>query len=92
MQSVNRPIQEMAAVTSSVTLDRIAAIVYPPISQADDALDQADAQTNESGHNEQQEQFIGGDGGHELTDPSDTLSDESGDGGQNGGNGRSSLF
>jgi len=67
-------------------------MVYPPISQADNALDQAHAQTNESGHNEQQEQLIGGDGGHELTDPLDALSDKGGDGGKNVGDSSSFLF
>lgn len=66
-------------------------MVYPPL-QTDDALNQADAEADESGDNEQQEQLVRGDGGHELTDPLDTLSDKGSDGGQNVGNSGSFLF
>lgn len=78
-------IHSIASVTSRVTLDRIAAIVYPPISQADDALDQAHAQTDEGDDDEQQEQLVRGDSGHELANPLDGLSNQSGGSGQNGG-------
>ena len=92
MQSVNRPIQEMAAVTNSVTVDRMAVMVYPPFSQTDNPLDQADAQTDKGGDNEQQKQFVRSDGGHELANPLNALSDKGGDGGQNVGDSSSFLF
>lgn len=91
MHSVKAVIQPIASVTSRVTLERIAAIVYPPISQADNALDQAHAQTDEGDDDEQQQQLVRGNGGHELANPLDGLSDQSGSSGQDGGDGGSSL-